>query len=51
VCAKLPLHKNESALVVTEDEKDNQFMLAVLSKSAVVIRTKVLFNNSEVIAL
>jgi len=42
--------KIASALVVTESEKGNQFMLAVLSKS-VVFRTKVPFSKSEVIAL
>jgi len=41
--------ENASALVVTESEKSNQFMLAVFSKS-VVLRTKVPFNKSEVIA-
>jgi len=39
-----------SALVVTESEKGNQFILTVFSKS-VVLRTKVPFNKSEVIAL
>ena len=43
----LPLHINASALLVTESEKGNQFMLAVFSKSAV-LRMKVPFNKSEV---
>jgi len=46
----LPLYKNASALVVSENEKGSQLMLQVFYKSAV-LRTKVLFNkNSEVIA-
>jgi len=50
-CAQtLPLCKNASAIVVTESEMSNQFMLTVFSKS-VVLRTKVSFNKSEVIAL
>jgi len=44
------LCKNASAFVVTESEKDNQFMLAVFFKS-LVLGTKVSFNKSEVIAL
>jgi len=39
-----------SAIVVTESEISNQFMLAVFSKS-VALRLKVPFNKSEVIAL
>ena len=47
----LPTYKNASVRVVTESEKGNQlFMFAVFSKS-VVLRTKVPFNKSEVIAL
>jgi len=50
-CAQiLPLCKNASAIVVTESEISNQFMLAVFSKS-VVLRMKVPFNKSEVTAL
>jgi len=37
-------------LVVTESEQGNHFMLPVVSRS-VVLRTKVPFNTSEVIAL
>jgi len=36
--------------VVTESEKGNQLILAILSK-AVILRTKMPFNLSEVIAL
>jgi len=42
--------ENASALVATESEKSKQFAIAVFSKS-VVLRTKVPFNESEVIAL
>jgi len=45
----LPSYKNAYALV-TESEKGTQFMLAVFSKS-IVLRTKVPFNKSEVIAV
>jgi len=45
-----PLYKNASALVVSDSEKGNQLMLEVFSKS-VILRTKVPFNKSEVIAL
>jgi len=38
------------ALVVSESKKGNQLMLAVFSKS-LVLRTKVSFDKSEVIAL
>ena len=41
-------YKNVSALVVSESEKDNQFMLAVFSKW-VVLRTKVSFKESGVL--
>jgi len=50
-CAQtLPLCKKASAIVDTESEISNQFMLAVFSES-VVLRMKVPFNKSEVIAL
>jgi len=42
--------KNASALLVTESERGNLFILTVFSES-VVIGTKVPFNASEVIAL
>jgi len=42
--------QNASALVVAENEKGNQYMSADFSK-AVVFRTKVPSNKSEVIAL
>jgi len=46
----LPLCKNASAIVVTESETSNQFMLTVFFMS-VVLRMKLSFNKSEVIAL
>jgi len=50
-CAQtLPICKNASAPVAIESEKSKQFMLAVFSKS-LVLRTKVSFNKSKVIAL
>ena len=42
--------KNVFAVMVTESEKSNQFVLVVFSKS-VVLQTIVPFNKSEVIAL
>jgi len=39
-----------SALVVSESEKGNQFLLEVFSMSAI-LRMKVPFNKSKVIAL
>jgi len=50
-CAQtLPWYKNASALVVTQSANGNQFMLPAFSNS-LVLRTKVPFNKSEVIAL
>jgi len=46
----LPLYMNASAPVISESEKGNKLRLEVFSKS-VVLRTKVSFNKSEVIAL
>ena len=44
----LPLRRNTFAIVVTEREISNQFMLTVFRKS-VVLRTKMPFNQSETI--